>query len=137
MRTPGFGERRVSSTRGVLPISSSTERRNRRARIVDGSAGHRRQKDEGRARVDGGLEPIEGADVLAAEVDVDERRYVAVLEDGRAGADSAAGEIVEHLAHRLAVGLDLAGAADLVAQRGRIRTTVMRASSRGPAQNST
>ena len=40
----------------------------------------------------------------------------------------AVDEVVEHLADRVAFGVDLARATDLVAQRGGIRTTVMRCS---------
>ena len=58
------------------------------------------------------------ADVLAAEVDVDERSDPAVGEDLRTERRMPLDEIVEHLAHGAAARLDLPGAADLAAQRG-------------------
>ena len=64
------------------------------------------------------LEAFERADVLAADVDVHERRQAARLEELRLERRIAAREILEHLAHRLALADQLALAADLVAERG-------------------
>ena len=47
-------------------------------RVRSGTAGHRRQEDHGLAVVDRRIEAVEGADVLAAEVHVHERRELAV-----------------------------------------------------------
>ena len=64
------------------------------------------------------VEPVERADVLAAQVDVDERRDPAVGEDLGAECRMPFDEVVEHLAHRRAGRLDLTRAADVAAQRG-------------------
>ena len=94
------------------------ERRDDRQRARRRRAtGHRRQQDHRLAGCDRGLEPVERADVLAAEIDVDERRDLAVAEDLRAERRVARDEVLEHGADRVAVGLDLTLAADLGAQR--------------------
>ena len=61
---------------------------------------------------------------------------LAVLEDLRRERGMAVDEVVEHLADRVALGLDLARAADLVAQRGRDPDDA-HAFTVPPAQNST
>src|SRR5690242_10444262 len=71
--TPGFGDRRGSSTSGVFPTSSRSE-------CAGSATCHRGQEDHGRAVVDGRLEAVLGADVLALDVDVHERRELLVLE---------------------------------------------------------
>src|SRR5437016_1256560 len=71
-RTDGFGEKRRTSTSGVLPIRSRSE---------DAGASatrHRGQQDHGRRFSDGRFEPLARADVLALDVDVHERRDAAV-----------------------------------------------------------
>ena len=86
---------------------------------------------------DGRVEPVERADVLAAEVDVDERRDAAVGEDLRPERGMALDEVVDHLADALAARLDLACAADLVPQRGRDADGDHVACTAGAEQNST
>ena len=96
------------------------------------------RQDHGVARVDGRLEPVERADVLAAEVDVDERRDVAVREDLPRQRRVPLDEVVEHLAHRRSVDLDVPRAADLVPERGRDADDGHDACTPGtPEQNST
>src|SRR4051812_467385 len=95
MRTPGFGDSRLSSISGVLPTSSSSDSAVTRLRAT----GHRGEKDHGCCIADRGLQPVEGAYVLALDVDVDERRDVVVLDELRAQAGEARHEVVEHLAH--------------------------------------
>ena len=77
------------------------------------AAGHRGKQDHRLPRVDGCVEPLECANVLTAEVDVDERRDLAVTEDLIAEGREALDEILEHGADRVAVGLDLALTANL------------------------
>src|SRR4051812_34043881 len=125
-----FGERRGSSTSGVLPISSSTEWD---SGLV--ATGHRGQEDQLRAGLDGRLEPVERAHVLAVQVDVDEGRDVAVLVDLRAQPRILAREVLEQLADGGAGHLDLPLVAGLGAQRGRDADS--RHACTGPAQNST
>src|SRR4051812_6807362 len=78
--TEGFGERRGSLTRGVLPTSS------RRDPAAAGLAatGHRRKQDDRLAGFDRGVEAVERPDVLALDVDVDERRDLVVADELRA-----------------------------------------------------
>jgi hypothetical protein len=109
------------------------------ARIPRGSDRRSRAPPGGsrsRQAVDGGVEAVEGADVLAAEVDVHERRQLARLEELRLERRVAAREVLEHLAHVAAVRLDLTLAADLGAQRGR-NADRRHVATRGPAQNCT
>jgi hypothetical protein len=83
-----------------------------------------------------GVETLARAYVLAFDVDVHERREVVVLDELRAQRGEPRDQIVEQLAHRRAVGLDLALAADLGSQRG-WNANDAQAGSRVPAQNST
>ena len=76
------------------------------------------KQDHRLARSDLGVEAVERAYVLAAEVDVDERRDLAVAEDLRAERRIPLDEVLEHCADRGTLGLDLALAADLGAQSG-------------------
>src|SRR5262245_33346235 len=114
MRTVGFGESRASSTSGVEPIRSRSEPA---CALV--STGHRRQEDDRLAVVHGRLEAFERPDVLAAEIDVDERCELAVREKLRRERRIAVDEVVDDLAHRVPARLELALTADLGAQRGR------------------
>ena len=102
-------------------------------------AGHGRKQDHGRVLAHLRVEALERADVLAVEVDVDERRdAVAVLEHLPAQAGEALRQVGEHLAHGRAVRFDLAGAPDLGAQRRRDADPDHRATWCGaPWQNST
>src|SRR4051794_24458454 len=115
MRTEGFGESRGSSTSGVLPT---------RSRRLEAAASllatcHRGEEDDLRPLRDRGVEALAGADVLAADVRVHERREIAVLVELRAETREAGRQVVEHLAERAAGGFDLALAVRLVPQRGR------------------
>jgi hypothetical protein len=98
------------------------------------ATGHRREEDH-RLALHACLEAVERADVLAAEIDVHERRELAVLEELPAQVRIALGQVLEDLADVLAGAFDLALAPDLCAKRrrdpddGHVRT--------GPAQNST
>src|SRR5712691_4666482 len=74
MRTDGVGASRCSSTSGVFPIRSSSEPAALATR-------HRGQQDHCRGLVDGRLESVARAHVLALDVDVHERRDAAVVED--------------------------------------------------------
>src|SRR5438067_221956 len=114
-RTDGFGARRGSSTSGVLPTSS------RREPAVWGlePTGHRGEQDDRGTVVDRRVEPVERPNVLSLDVDVHERRDVVVLDELRPQPREAGHEIVEQLAHGVAVGGHLARAADLTAQHGR------------------
>src|SRR5581483_2852496 len=111
-RTEGFGERRRSSTSGVLPTSSRREPAVRRLEPT----GHGGEEDHSGAVVDRGVEPVERPDVLALEVDVHERSDLVVLDELRPEPGEARHQVVEELAHRAAVGGHLADAADLAAQ---------------------
>src|SRR5947209_2773205 len=113
MCTPAFGVRRASSTSGVLPTRSSSEGWSLAA------TGHRGQEDHGLPLSHGSVEPVEGAHVLALDVDVHERRDLAVvLEDLAAEAGEARREVLEDRADGLALRGNLPLAADLGAQRG-------------------
>src|SRR3954471_24176753 len=112
MRTPSLGERRCNSTSGVLPTRSSSE-----VTVRLGTAGHGREEHQGGAVPHGGLQAVEGADVLALEEDVDERRDRLALEHLPAQRRIAACQVVQHLAHRGAVGYDRALAVDGRAER--------------------
>src|SRR3954447_20562756 len=111
-RTDGFGLRRRSSTSGVLPTRSRREPAVRRLEPT----GHGGEKDDRRAVVDRRVEAVERPHVLALDVDVDERREVVVLHELRAQPGEARHQVLEQLAHGLALGGDLALAADLSAQ---------------------
>ncbi len=65
-----------------------------------------------------GVEPVQRAHVLVAEVDVDEGCDAAVREDLRGEGGVAVDEVVEHLADGVSDRLDLTCAADLGPQRG-------------------
>ena len=110
-----------------------------RRRQVDAlAAGHRRQQDHGRAVVNLGLEPVEGAHVLALDVDVDEGRELASVEHLAAQAGEALAEVVQQVADRVAGRLDLARAAGRGAQRGGDADSRHQWTSAGrPWQNST
>src|SRR3954447_5039418 len=114
MRTPGFGVSRFSSTSGVLPTSS----RRLPATVRLGATGHRREEDDGGPGCDRCVEPTERAHVLALDVDVHAGRNVVVLDELRAQPGEARHQVVEQLAHRSAVGGNLALAADLGAKSG-------------------
>src|SRR5437660_4472852 len=111
-RTEGFGERRRSSTSGVLPTSS---RREPAVRTLE-PTGHGGEEDHGRSVVDGGVEPVERPHVLSLDVDVHEGCDVAVLHELRPEAREAGHEIEEQLAHGVSLGWDLAGSADVAAE---------------------
>ena len=64
-----------------------------------------------------GVEAVAGADVLAADVDVHERRELTVLQELRRERRVALDEVVDHLGDGRALGLELACASDLGAQR--------------------
>ena len=72
-----------------------------------------------RRPVDACLEPVEGSDVLAAEVHVHERRDTAALEQLPLECRVAPGDVLQDLAYGLAFSDHLALAADLGTQRGR------------------
>src|SRR5437588_3158645 len=76
--TPVACASRRSSTSGVPPTRS---RRDSAAVGLRTSPCHGRQEDERRVLADRRLEAVEGADVLALEEDVDERRDLAAAED--------------------------------------------------------
>src|SRR2546430_2730478 len=133
MRTCAFGVRRVSSTSGVPPTRSSSE-----GASLAATAGHGREENDRLAFADRRVEPVEGADVLALEVDVHERGDLLVpVEELGAQLREATGEIVEHLANRAPGCGHLALAADGGAQRGRDADGRHTCSSGLPAQNST
>src|SRR6266508_54882 len=112
-RTDGRGEKCRNSTSGVLPIRSRRDEAGRRS-----PTGHCREEDDRRRLTDGRLEALAGANVLAFDVDVHERRDAAVVQDPRAERGEPAPEIVEHLAHRSSLGQHLALAACLFTERG-------------------
>src|SRR5919106_893981 len=114
MRTDSLGERRGSSTSGVDPTRSRSD-----AGSALTATGHGRQQDELVALPHLGLEPVLRANVLAAEVDVHERRELAVLEELPCERRVALDEVVDDLGDGPTVRLELAGAADLGAQGGR------------------
>src|SRR5438045_3569457 len=87
MRTPGFGERRFSSTRGVLPIAWTMSpyfppqgRLSRRGSIIASesvvsrvrllAAGHRRQDHQGVAFTYRCIQALENPNVLVVQIDV-------------------------------------------------------------------
>src|SRR5438034_10827031 len=74
-RTDGFGDRRGSSTSGVLPTSSSREPAVRRLEPT----GHGGEKDHHRSMLDRRVESVERPDVLSLDVDVHEGRDLVVL----------------------------------------------------------
>src|SRR5262245_49318395 len=78
--------------------------------------GHRRQEDHGRVVTHRRLEALERPDVLAAEVDVDEGAEVPVLVELRPELRVPLDEVLDHVAHGLALRLELAGAADVGAE---------------------
>ena len=80
MRT-GPGSKRESSTSGVFPTRS---RRLGASRLA--ATGHRRQGGSAGSSVHARVEPVERTHVLAADVDVDERRQVALVEELRLSA---------------------------------------------------
>src|SRR5436190_17892687 len=110
--TSGLGDSRVSSTSGVLPI------RSRMLGAVTLATGHSRQQDDGVALGDLRLEAAAGANVLALDVDVHERRQLLVLEQLSAQRGELAHQVVEQFADVLALGQHLALAVGLGAQRG-------------------
>src|SRR3954451_24853338 len=114
MRTDCFGVRRWSSTSRVLPTSSSSDEATFRLRL---STGHGRQQDDRCPVADGRLDPVERAHILAFDVDVHERRDVVVLDELRAQPGKAIHQVVEQLAHGLALRRDLPLSADFGAQR--------------------
>src|SRR3954462_3301914 len=69
IRTPSLGERRCSSTSGVLPTRSSSE-----GTVRLGTAGPGREEHPGGAALHRRVQAVQRADVLALEEDVDERR---------------------------------------------------------------
>src|SRR5205807_5255600 len=97
---------------------------------------HGRQKDDGRAGAYFGVEPVQRANVLALHVDVHERRELAALHELAAQRGEAAHEVVEQLAHGVALRRERARTVDLLAQRG-WDADVRHARSRVPEQNST
>src|SRR6188472_2680699 len=116
MVTLSFGEMRGSSTSGVCPTRSS--------RLLATAGVHGCELPPAiagsRIRVSPSgtvVEPVHGADVLAAEVDVHERCDPSVRQDLVAERGMTLDEDLEHVAHGLAAGLDLSRAADLAAQR--------------------
>src|SRR3954468_420343 len=106
MVRPG-GESLRSSTSGVLPIRSRSEL---------ATTGHRRKQDDGRRFADRRVEAVARADVLAVDVDVDERPDLALAVDAFAERGNPDAEVLEQLADRRAGGLDLARAARLGAK---------------------
>ena len=119
------------------PRQLDERRRSDRARGGEGvsdalAAGHRRQEDHRRALPTGVSRPCERAHVLVVDVDVDERRdLVPAVEHLAAEPGKALGQVVQHLAHRAARGLDLARAADLGAERRRDADSRSRATCAG------
>ena len=81
------------------------------------TASHRGEKDDRRGVGDGRVEPAERPHVLVVQIDVDEGRDVAIAQDLRAEARVAGRDVVEHLAHRRALSLDLSRTADLGPKR--------------------
>ena len=72
-----------------------------------------------RALADRRVEALQRPDVLVVQVDVHERRDVAAVQDLGTEARVAGREVLEHLAHRPAGGLDLSLAADFRPKGGR------------------
>src|SRR3954452_4985894 len=93
IRTPSLGERRCSSTSGVLPTRSSSE-----VTVRLGTAGHGREEHQGGAVLHRGVQAVQRADVLALEEDVDKRRYPLALEHLAAQGRVAARQVVQHVA---------------------------------------
>src|SRR6476659_404795 len=114
MRTPGLGERRESSTSGVDPTRSRSDA----AIVLESATRHGGEEDHLVSGADARLEPVAGADVLAADEHVHERRELPVLQELRGEQRVALDEVVEHLSHRRAIGCELARATDLGAERG-------------------
>src|SRR5438128_9975699 len=97
MWTPAFGVRRVSSTSGVLSTRSSSDfdvcnlipseakglapPAENAKHFARRTTGHRGQEDHGLALAHGSVEAVERAHVLAFDVDVEERRDLAVVEE--------------------------------------------------------
>src|SRR6476659_5686408 len=81
-----------SSSAQKSPQSCSTE-------VLD-TAGHRRQRDHGRARLHFSVEPVECAHVLALDVDVRERQLLLERRE-------PAHEVVEQVADGVALGREL------------------------------
>src|SRR5919206_4419405 len=106
-RTDGFGARRGSSTSGVPPTRSR-----RLGAVALAATGHGREQDDRVVRRDGGLVAVARADVLAADVDVRELELAVERREARR-------EVVEEVAHGLALRDHLTLAARVVAQRGR------------------
>src|SRR6266852_4051126 len=113
-RVPG-GASRVNSTSGVRPTRSRTPG----WASPLAPTGHRREQDNRGAVRDRRLQAVEGAHVLALDVDVHEGSERVVGEDLRAKRRKAVDEIVEEVADGRAFGLDLALASGLGAQSGR------------------
>src|SRR5262245_53252293 len=75
-RTDGLGESRASSISGVDPTRSRSDA----GRVLASSTCHRWQQDELVPGANLGVEPLPGAHILAADVDVDEWGELPVLE---------------------------------------------------------
>ena len=80
------------------------------------AAGHGGEQDHGRAPLDGRVEAVQHAHVLALDVHVDERRDLVVADELSAERREAVHEVIEELADVRAIGGNLARAADLLAQ---------------------
>src|SRR5213076_377762 len=102
---------------GIVPESSCRGRRAAGRRRPAGTTSHRWQQDHGRSRTHLRLEPVAGADVLPLDIDVDEGRDVLVLHQLTAECREPRHQVVQYLAYRLAIRLDLPLAADVPAQR--------------------
>src|SRR5438270_879632 len=106
MRTPGLGLRAESSTSGVLPTRSSTDRCTVTWRRLRSAAGDGREDGDDVVGTDGRVELVEVANVVVVPVDVDELVHRPVVVDQLAVEErELAHEIVEDLPHGLAVGL--------------------------------
>src|SRR5712692_7005541 len=112
-RMPG-GASRVNSTSGVRPTRSRTPG----WASPLAPTGHRREQDNRGAVRDRRLQAVEGAHVLALDVDVHERSERVAREDLVAKGRKAVDQIVEEVTDGLAFSLDLALAAGLRAQSG-------------------
>src|SRR4051794_29872670 len=131
MRTPGFGEKRFSSTRGVLPIAWTMSpyfpphgRLSRRGSIIASesvvrrlrvlAAGHRRQDHEGVALTNRGIQALQNPNVLVVQIHVHVAVELPVLaEELPLGVGVLLREAPQDLAHARACGGDL-----LLAARG-------------------
>ena len=120
----------------VMPVLPLRSRREDATRCS--ATGHRRQQDDRRGVADGCFEALARTHVLALDVDVDERRDLAVLEHLSSEAGETLGEVVEQVADGVTGRLDLARSAGRGAQSGGDADDRHQCTSAGrPWQNST